>query len=99
MPLSSGSSLSPLPRPVSGVFVANVMQTACPGYFAQVWLDAEPARSGVDFEFVDALPPTCRHPDEPLPAVFRRYLAQGGPRGYGGTRPGQIALRDPGRTP
>ncbi|GAA1461892.1 hypothetical protein NE857_13570 [Nocardiopsis exhalans] len=77
MPLSPGSPLPPLPRPVTGVFVTNVMWTACPGYYALVWLDAEPTHNGTDFEFVDALPPTCPHPDEPLPAVFRQYFAQG----------------------
>lgn len=69
--------LPPLPRTVTGVFVRNVMQTACPGYFALVWLDAEPARSGADFEFVDDLPATCPRPDEPLPEEFRRAFGEG----------------------
>ncbi len=69
--------LPPLPRTVRGVFVRNVLQTACPGYFALVWLDAGPALSGADFEFVDDLPATCPRPDAPLPEAFRNAFAEG----------------------
>ncbi|GHC86845.1 hypothetical protein GCM10007079_30450 [Nocardiopsis terrae] len=69
--------LPPLPRPVTGVHVRNFLRTACPGYFALVWLDAGPALDGADFEFVDDLPATCPHPDEPLPEVFRAAFAKG----------------------
>ncbi|MCK9869441.1 hypothetical protein AB0M72_13935 [Nocardiopsis dassonvillei] len=62
----------PLPRPVTGVFVRHIMQTACPGYFAMVWVDAEPLpeEAAGDFAFVDDLPPTCRYTGEPLPREF-----------------------------
>ncbi|WP_199725787.1 hypothetical protein [Nocardiopsis sp. Huas11] len=69
--------LPPLPRPVRGVFVRHVMQTACPGDFAFVWLDAEPGPAGTGVEVVDDLPDTCPQPDEPLPAEYRRAFATG----------------------
>lgn len=70
-----------LPRPVTGVFVRQLLWTACPGYFALVWLDALPPtekavlRGGV--EFVDDLPAVCGHPEEPLPAEFVEAFANG----------------------
>ena len=72
-----GDPLPHLPRPVRGIYVRNVLQTACPGYFALVWLDAEPGGSGTDVEFVDDLPDTCPRPDEPLPVEFRSAFATG----------------------
>jgi len=68
----------PLPRPITGVFVRHVMQTACPGYFAMVWVDAEPLleEAAGDFAFVDDLPPTCRYTGEPLPREFVEAFAE-----------------------
>lgn len=83
--------LPPLPRPVTGVFVRNVLQTACPGYLALVWLEAEPLHTGADFAFVDDLPATCPHPDEPLPEEYRRALETGVREG--------LEIRGRGRSP
>ncbi|MCP3012971.1 hypothetical protein NGM33_06460 [Nocardiopsis dassonvillei] len=68
----------PLPRPITGVFVRHIMQTACPGYFAMVWVDAEPLpeEAAGDFAFVDDLPPTCRYTGEPLPREFVEAFAE-----------------------
>ncbi len=68
----------PLPRPITGVFVRHIMQTACPGYFAMVWVDAEPLPGGTaeDFAFVDDLPLTCRYTGEPLPREFVDAFAE-----------------------
>lgn len=69
----------PLPRPVTGVYVRHIMQTACPGYFAMVWVDAEPLpeEASGDFAFVDDLLPTCRYTGEPLPREFAEAFAEG----------------------
>ncbi|WP_444960275.1 hypothetical protein [Nocardiopsis sp. M1B1] len=69
----------PLPRPVTGVYVRHVKQTACPGSFAMVWVDAEPLPEEApgDFAFVDDLPPTCRYTGEPLPREFAEAFAEG----------------------
>ncbi|NYJ33020.1 hypothetical protein [Nocardiopsis aegyptia] len=93
-----GDPLPPLPRPVRGVHVRAVLQTACPGYFALVWLDAEPGHGGTDMEFADGLPDTS--PREFLPAEFRSAFAKGVREGLarlgGGRSPYavRIVLRD-----
>jgi hypothetical protein len=75
-----------LPRPVTGVFIRQIMQTACPGHFAVVWLDALPPTEGLvpdgDVEFVDDLPAVCREPGEPLPAEFTEAFANGFRQGW-----------------
>ncbi|WP_150241200.1 hypothetical protein [Nocardiopsis quinghaiensis] len=67
-----------LPRPVTGVFVRQVIQTSCSGHFAMVWVDAEPLPEGTaeSFAFVDDLPETCRYPEEPLPQEFVDEFAE-----------------------
>lgn len=67
-----------LPRPVTGVFVRQIIQTACPGHFVMVWVDAEPLPEGTaeSFAFVDDLPETCRYPNEPLPREFVEEFAE-----------------------
>lgn len=80
----------PLPRPVTGVFVRQIIQTACPGHFAVVWLDALPPPEGVSaheaVEFVDALPTQChevrRRAKAPLPAEFVTALENGFRQGW-----------------
>lgn len=49
---------TPLPRPVQGIYVRNVLQS-CGGYFAAAWAEAEPLPEGHPdgFEFVNAVPP------------------------------------------
>ncbi|MEU3137841.1 hypothetical protein ABZ645_00565 [Nocardiopsis alba] len=71
----------PLPRPITGVFVRQVVQTACPGHFALMWLDAAPPPEGAEtdraVDVVDDLPPLCREPLAPLPGDFARAFAEG----------------------
>lgn len=75
-----------LPRPVTGVFVRQIIHTACPGNFAVVWLDALPPAEGVlpdeGVEFVDDLPAVCHRPGEPLPAEFTEAFANGFRQGW-----------------
>lgn len=80
----------PLPRPVTGVFVRQIMRTACPGHFALVWLDAEPLPEDVPapgaVEFVDDLPTECyealRRTDAPIPAEFVTAFENGFREGW-----------------
>jgi hypothetical protein len=55
-----------LPRPVAGVYVRQIVWSACPGNFAVVWLDALPPAEDVlpdeGVEFVDDLPAVCHRP-------------------------------------
>ncbi|QUX31201.1 hypothetical protein KGD83_12330 [Nocardiopsis akebiae] len=75
-----------LPRPVTGVFVRQIIHTACPGSFAVVWLDALPPAEDVlsdeGVEFVDDLPAVCHRPGEPLPAEFTEAFANGFRQGW-----------------
>ena len=98
----------PLPRPVIGVFVRQIIQTACPGHFAVVWADAEPfpeaATAGEAVEFVDDLPTgcydVCGRTEAPLPAEFVTAFEQGFQEGWrlrGRGRPPyavRVVLRD-----
>lgn len=107
-PFPSPPLFPPLPRPVTGVFVRQVIQSACPGHFAVVWSDAEPLSESVvareAVEFVDDLPAACHEVQErteaPLPAefvtAFERGFRQGWRlRGYGLPLYGvRIILRD-----
>lgn len=80
----------PFPRPVTGVFVRQIIQTACPGQFAVVWLDAEPLPEDVPapgaVEFVDDLPTecyeACRRTDAPIPAEFVTAFENGFREGW-----------------
>ncbi|MFD6949085.1 hypothetical protein A6A08_06925 [Nocardiopsis sp. TSRI0078] len=91
------------PRPVTGVFVQQVLQTACPWYFALVWADFEPLPddgAGAAFAFTDDLPATCDYPGEPLPEEFVRAFAQDARESWedsGGGHPlyaARVVLRD-----
>ena len=90
------------------MFVRQIIQTACPGHFAVVWLDAEPlpeaASAHEAVEFVDDLPTECHEVRQcakaPLPAEFVTALEDGFRRGWrlrgGGAPPYtvRVLLRD-----
>lgn len=86
---------TPLPRPVHGVYVRNVLQSHG-GYFAAAWAEAEPLPDGHPdgFEFVNAVPPVGPR-GECLPEDLAAAFAQGLRLAWhaaGGAQPGLVAL-------
>ncbi|MBR8744676.1 hypothetical protein [Nocardiopsis sp. MG754419] len=100
----STAPLSPLPRPVTGVFVRQVIRAGCGGDFAAVWLDAEPPQEGSTavegLEFVDDLPGAYYTPDSHYEPVFTKAFFRGFREHWLGPGPGRarhsarIVLRD-----
>nr|WP_237683856.1 hypothetical protein [Nocardiopsis sinuspersici] len=83
-----------MPRPITGVFVRHLLQTGCSGYFAMVWVDAEPLPEGTagDFAFADDLPDRCRYPGEPLPQGFTDAFAKAAREAWEGSGDGRPAF-------